>query len=339
LARSRETALHPRATEVPVIASEPLYARRSAFATVDAERAREFIRHAYGVRFLVTGPARGGLRISLTHSDTGSFAVADFTLSASLSFAVDDSPAAVITTLTAGTGQAEQGKAVDRFQPGDLFLSSAPDLRYRGQAHGVVSRSFVLPLRAFDGVLGPERATPLRFLAQRPADAAARIRWGHAARFIDNLLANPDAAGNQLVAGSAARMLAAVALDTFPNHAVASLAAADRRDAHPETLRRAVSFIEVNAGHDVTVADIAATAHVSVRAVQLAFRRHLDTTPMAYLQQVRLERARAELLAADSRRETVTALALRWGFSSPSRFSALYRRAYGTVPSKTLHQG
>jgi AraC-like DNA-binding protein len=73
--------------------------------------------------------------------------------------------------------------------------------------------------------------------------------------------------------------------------------------------------------------------------VQLAFRRHLNTTPMAYLQQVRLERARAELLAADPRQETVTALALRWGFSSPSRFSALYRRAYGTVPSKTLHQG
>jgi len=30
-------------------------------------------------------------------------------------------------------------------------------------------------------------------------------------------------------------------------------------------------------------------AHVTVRAVQLAFRRHLDTTPMAYLRRVRLE--------------------------------------------------
>jgi hypothetical protein len=33
------------------------------------------------------------------------------------------------------------------------------------------------------------------------------------------------------------------------------------------------------------VADIAAAARVTTRAVQLAFRRHLDTTPTDYLRQ------------------------------------------------------
>jgi AraC-like DNA-binding protein len=324
-----------------VTASKPPHPRHTVFASDDAEQAREFISRAYGARFLVTGSARDGLRISLTHTDAGPFALADITLGTGLSFAVDDSPAVVITTLAAGTAEFERGQAVDRFRAGDLVLSSAPDLRYQGHVDGVVSHSFVLPLSAFQGILeaGPERDAPLRFLAQRPVDAAARVRWQHAARFVDNLMANRDTAGSRLVVASAARMLAAVALGTFPNNAVAGPAAADRRDSRPETLRRTLAFIDEHAHEDITVAAIAAAAHVTPRAVQLAFRRHLDTTPMAYLQQVRLERARADLLAADPHQETVTALALRWGFSSPSRFSALYRRAYGIVPSKTLHEG
>ena len=31
--------------------------------------------------------------------------------------------------------------------------------------------------------------------------------------------------------------------------------------------------------------------------------------------------------------------ASRWGFASPSRFAAVYRRAYGVPPNHTLHQG
>lgn len=114
--------------------------------------------------------------------------------------------------------------------------------------------------------------------------------------------------------------------------------ASGSRDGPPETLRRAICFTEEHAQQDISVADIAAAGQVTVRAVQFAFRRHLDTTPMAYLQRIRLERARAELLAAGPGAGTITALAYRWGFSSPSRFSALYRRAYGVVPSKSRIQ-
>ena len=72
-------------------------------------------------------------------------------------------------------------------------------------------------------------------------------------------------------------------------------------------------------------------------AVQLAFRRHLDTTPIEYLRRVRLDRAHHDLIAADPARVTVTAIAVRWGFPSPSRFAARYRQAYGISPSHTLH--
>lgn len=104
-------------------------------------------------------------------------------------------------------------------------------------------------------------------------------------------------------------------------------------------LRRTIAFIDENAHTGITTADIAGAAFVTIRAVQLAFRRHMDTTPMSYLRRVRIDHAHRDLLAADPGHKSVTAIAYRWGFSSPSRFAAAYRQAYGVTPAQTLHQG
>ncbi|GAA0479118.1 hypothetical protein Ade02nite_40130 [Paractinoplanes deccanensis] len=85
------------------------------------------------------------------------------------------------------------------------------------------------------------------------------------------------------------------------------------------------------------MADIAAAAGTTGRAVQTAFRRHRDTTPMAYLRQVRLDGAHRDLRAADpTTGATVTAIAARWGFRGTARFTSLYRQRYGTSPQHTL---
>jgi anti-anti-sigma factor len=105
-----------------------------------------------------------------------------------------------------------------------------------------------------------------------------------------------------------------------------------------ETVGRAAAFIEERARDDIGVADIAAAAFVTVRAVQLAFRRYLDTTPLGYLRRIRLERAHQELTEADPDRTTVTAIAADWRFTNASRFSAHYRAAYGIPPTQTLRQ-
>lgn len=84
--------------------------------------------------------------------------------------------------------------------------------------------------------------------------------------------------------------------------------------------------------------DIAAAASVTTRSIQLAFQRHLETTPMAYLRRVRLDHAHRQLQAADPARDTVTAVARQWGFSSASRFAAHYRAAYGVPPSHALQR-
>jgi transcriptional regulator GlxA family with amidase domain len=99
-----------------------------------------------------------------------------------------------------------------------------------------------------------------------------------------------------------------------------------------------MAYAEANAERPITVADMAAAAGITTRALQAAFRRHRDTTPMAYLRQVRLDGAHRDLRAADpTSGATVTEIAARWGFRTPARFTSLYQQQYGTSPSGTVH--
>ena len=113
------------------------------------------------------------------------------------------------------------------------------------------------------------------------------------------------------------------------------------RVAHPEVsapqLRLAIDYIHDNCARDVAMADVATAMNVTPRAVQYMFRRYMDTTPMAYLRQVRLQRAHRDLLGADPSRDTVGAIATRWGFAHTGRFSQAYRAAFGESPSITLY--
>ena len=130
-------------------------------------------------------------------------------------------------------------------------------------------------------------------------------------------------------------MLAAVTVSTFTTEP--ERGSAGQSGAGAATVRRAVAFLEANPDLDLGVVDVARACHVSVRALQLAFRRHLDTTPMAYLRRVRLDRVRADLrTAGPGQGVTVTQIAARWGFADPSRFSAHYRRVFGEPPRDTL---
>ena len=107
----------------------------------------------------------------------------------------------------------------------------------------------------------------------------------------------------------------------------------------PGSVRRAQEILHDRADEAFTVDDLAAATGMSARGLQSAFRQHLDMTPMEYLRGVRLERAHADLLAADPSRTTVGQIAHRWGFAHVGRFASRYHDRYGTAPSSTLRSG
>jgi AraC-like DNA-binding protein len=311
---------------------------RDEFVTDDLAEAREYLDRVYGGRLLRASLRAGSPVLAVSYTAAGPFAVSDVTLPADLTFAVDPSDQVIISTVTQGTVQFERGADVGRYQAGDVLVGNATHAGLAVRTHDLRDRNVILPLQLLYAVAGTELGTsaPLRFLSPDPVSPAARTRWTAAIRYVDDLLASPDAATSPLIITSAARLLAATALTVFPNTALTSAPPRDRRDASATTVRRAAAFIDEHAGQDITVADIAAAACVTVRSIQLAFRRELDATPMAYLRTVRLARAHRELMDAAPGQETVTAVACRWGFSSASRFSARYRETYGVNPKQTL---
>lgn len=306
------------------------------FSTTDPELAREFLNQTYGMQVLVSN-REGMTRLAATVTDAGPFTVSDMTLPGDLTFGITGSDTVSIDTVIAGTVQVDRAKDTNRYQPGDVMLGSWPQASFTSRTHRVRGRALTLPVSLLYTVAGRAPSAPLRFVSPRPASAADRTRWTSATGYIDTLLASP-AAASPLIIGSAARLLAATVLVAFPNSWDTDPAARDRTDASTATLRRAIAFIDEHAARDISVADVAAAAHVTIRAVQIAFRRHYGTTPAGYLRRVRLDRARQDLLAADPARESVTAVAYRWGFASPGQFTAAYQQAYGVTPDQTLRQ-
>lgn len=311
--------------------------QRHEFSTTDPELAREFLNQTYGMQVLVSN-REGMTRLAATVTDAGPFTVSDMTLPGDLTFGITGSDTVSIDTVIAGTVQVDRAKDTNRYQPGDVMLGSWPQASFTSRTHRVRGRALTLPVSLLYTVAGRAPSAPLRFVSPRPASAADRTRWTSATGYIDTLLASPAAAASPLIIGSAARLLAATVLVAFPNSWDTDPAARDRTDASTATLRRAIAFIDEHAARDISVADVAAAAHVTIRAVQIAFRRHYGTTPAGYLRRVRLDRARQDLLAADPARESVTAVAYRWGFASPGQFTAAYQQAYGVTPDQTLRQ-
>jgi AraC-like DNA-binding protein len=310
------------------------------FDTTDPGLAIDYLSKAYRTSLRISG-VRDGNRFRHSRANCGLFALDEVRLPLHLS--VQQAPLAslVIVQIDAGRMARECGDVSERFLSGDVFISAEPSLPASLRLLEVQLQTVMLDLSVLATVAStsPTRAPgPVRLTSYQPRSAAVALHWQRTVAYLRNMLANTEIAGQPLISGSAARLLAATVLATFPNTAVTEPTAQDRQDATSSTLRRAIAFIDEHAHIDLSVVDIAAAANVSVRAVQFAFRRHLDTTPMAYLREVRLDRAHRELLAAEpSCGNTVTAIAARWGFHSHSRFAAKYRHTYGVTPHHTLN--
>jgi AraC-like DNA-binding protein len=233
--------------------------------------------------------------------------------------------------------QHNAGQAADIYAPGDIVSFAPPEASYSGQvreaSYDLVMFDPALLLRVAGGGRGE---TAVKLTGHRPISAAAGAQLDGLITYLaDHVLNNPTARGSELLVGNAVSLLAATVLNTLPNNAALE-ASADRNDATPHLLRRAIAYIEGNAHTDLTLRDIADHTCVSPRAIQLMFRRHLDCTPTQYLRSVRLHLAHRDLMASDPATVTVAYVAQRWGFAHMGRFAAHYRERYGHSPHTTL---
>lgn len=155
-------------------------------------------------------------------------------------------------------------------------------------------------------------------------------------RTIDSLLddaldddARPAAAGARQIEQRLFAELLAAAEHDLP-------AEADHWPGAPYYVKRAEAFIAANLENDVGLVDIVASSGVSMRTLYYGFRRCRGMGPMAWLRRLRLDRAHADLAAADPATATVTEIAAKWGFLHQGKFAQQYRVRFGATPSETL---
>lgn len=96
-----------------------------------------------------------------------------------------------------------------------------------------------------------------------------------------------------------------------------------------ERIRTMVGFIEREYTRDITLAEIAASASLSVSACIRCFKASLHTTPILYLRQYRLSKS-AELLAHTDM--SVTDAAYACGFHEMSYYGRCFKDMYHMTP-------
>jgi AraC-like DNA-binding protein/mannose-6-phosphate isomerase-like protein (cupin superfamily) len=211
-----------------------------------------------------------------------------------------------------------------RLGPGDAFLLSPADF------HSITSRGEE-PLTCYNTVVSAELME--RQLAGLGSPGADGLPWlvpdlASAAPDFERLqaeLAQPRL-GSARVAEA---LVACLVVDLARRSGVDDprVVAAPPADAD---LHAAVLYVDRHFREPLTLARVAATAHLSPNYFSERFRQYAGTSFQSYLQARRLRFARS-LLAATAL--SVTEVCHAAGFNSLSHFGRAYRRRYGVAPS------
>jgi AraC-like DNA-binding protein len=178
------------------------------------------------------------------------------------------------------------------------------------------------------------RAGRLRFPLSRLVPEKKRP-WQEFVRRVNHELLADDARTAPLVRSRTFRLAAVTLLDCFANSSLLVEHAGEGR-AGLATLRRAIAFIEESADQDIDMAMIAEAARTEPSQLCQAFRDQLGSTPMTYVERVRLDCAHNELrVASPATGACVRDIAVRWGFL-PGRFAAKYHQRFGCLPGDTF---
>jgi AraC-like DNA-binding protein len=246
------------------------------------------------------------------------------------------------------------GRLLTRSGPAEVYATPdtaalyRPDGRTRlqGWADGGELFGLKIARSALEARLAELAGTPVRGVVQLGPSLDLRAgtgrRWWALARALAALTADPDGPLTQPMVVRPLVDSVLVALLYAADHPYHAALAAPCPRAGRAAVNRAVDLLEAEPELPWTVVDLARRVGLSTRALQYGFAAQAGRSPMAYLRQVRLQRADADLRAAAgpplAAGPGVASIASRWGFTNFGRFAAAYRARYGCSPSETLHQ-
>ncbi len=94
-------------------------------------------------------------------------------------------------------------------------------------------------------------------------------------------------------------------------------------------LANAISYIEDHYLEPLTLEEIASKSNISIRHLNRIFQSYYQTTPISYLQRLRLERA---CMLLKQTKLTITEISHKCGFNDSNYFTRQFTKAYGCPP-------
>lgn len=192
---------------------------------------------------------------------------------------------------------------------------------------------------ALERLTGQALAQPIRFRLGMDLSTAAGRSWiGLLSLLVAELERGDGLIRQRLAVAHLEDALLTSLLLTQPHNYSDQLQAQDP-PAPPKVVRRAIDLMEAHPKQALTTDELARSLSVGVRTLQEGFRRYIGCSPMAYLRDVRLQRIHDVLSTGSPGADSVTEVALDWGFFHLGRFAAAYRAKFGESPSQTLRGG
>lgn len=323
------------------VATGPPASAHSSFATDDPNGAHEYICRQYSKTRMRPIGDQTSLRMRDEQHELGPITVSEFSHTAGLEQVAEPIDRLMVARVMSGRWQRDTIGEQAQIGRGDVCLIAQPDRPCYIRWDAAVQMQFVWfdPSVLLDVAAAPRDMVP-RFTSLSPVSADGQQLLSRVLDYVvHEVVANEAVAQSPISRTSTARTLAAAMLEVFPNNAVRDPVVSDRIDgARSRVLRGAVAYLHDHAHEDVSVRDLAEAVGASRQAVHLAFRQHLQTTPGAYLEQVRLDRVHRDLTDLDPQSTTVEQIARLWGFNAVDRFRRYYCHTFGISPEQTLHR-
>jgi AraC-like DNA-binding protein len=320
----------------------PLYEWKRIFHSHDVEQIRAFLSEEIGKKFWFAHRPRERPGLRIEGIDLASIGIRHIWWHAPV--AVESSrpdPEYVVALPIRGRFEVSIGASVVAGDPHHAVIYSRPTVPaslIRMEA-GTGRLNLKLPhtmvMRQLAGLLGEPIDTSLEFAP------AMDLRGGYGqsfARYLRLAVTDFSRPGpipwSPITIGRFEDFIISKLLLAHAHNYSKALRRADKRIA-PRDIKRALDFIGAKLASPITIADVAEASGIAGRTLFKHFRDYHGISPFRFLRNARFQKVRETLTHAQPE-DSVTAIAMSWGFSHMGRFSVEYRKRYGESPSETL---
>ncbi len=172
------------------------------------------------------------------------------------------------------------------------------------------------------------------FSPEMTSDSGAFCSWRNLIHYIITEAENANSLINRPGVGEELKSLLFSCLVNSQPHNLQEVIAGRSATAAPRHVRLAEEYARANIAARITISELARCANVSERTLFNGFQDFRQTTPMKFINDLRLDQIRRDLQQS-SETESIAEISSRWGFSHQGAFTKAYRERFGETASQT----